>query len=118
MSKRRPDDLEKSSGVETQNRTGRTPDTFEVKAFTWHRPEGVQVAPEPIQSKVTTVADLGTLIRKVRSERALSQQSLADLAGVGRRFLSELENGKETSEIGLVLRVTSALGIDITARTR
>ena len=104
--------------VRVPSQAGPTPDTFMVDKITWYRPAGVPITSEPIQSKVTTAADLGSLIRKVRSERALSQQTLADLAGVGRRFLSELENGKETSEIGLVLRVASALGIDITARTR
>jgi len=40
------------------------------------------------------------------------------MAGVGRRFVSELENGKETLEIGRVLKVCQALGIDLVARKR
>ncbi len=117
MSKRKSENS-KMPNVKVPSEAGRTPGTFEVNNFAWYRLSGAPITPEPSQSKVTRVADLGTLIRNVRSERALSQQALADLAGVGRRFLSELENGKETSEIGLVLRVTSALGIDLTARTR
>jgi y4mF family transcriptional regulator len=48
----------------------------------------------------------------------LSQQQFADLAGVGRRFISELENGKPTLELGLVLQVCKAAGIDVVAKRR
>ena len=50
-------------------------------------------------------------IRKVKTE-------VADLAGVGRRFLSELEAGKPTLEIGKVLLVLTAAGIELVARDR
>ena len=60
--------------------------------------------------------DLGLLIRKARERRNQSQQSFADLAGVGRRFVSELENGKATLELGKVLKVMRAAGISIFAR--
>nr|WP_318036956.1 helix-turn-helix transcriptional regulator [Mesorhizobium sp. AR02] len=63
-------------------------------------------------------ADLGRLVRKVREGRGLSQQEFADLAGVGRRFLSELENGKPTLELGKVLKVANAAGISLFARER
>ncbi|TAN10320.1 MAG: transcriptional regulator, partial [Rhizobiaceae bacterium] len=55
--------------------------------------------------EVNSPEDLGLLIRKVRERRNQSQQSFADLAGVGRRFVSELENGKATLELGKVLKV-------------
>jgi DNA-binding transcriptional regulator YiaG len=46
------------------------------------------------------VAELGEAIRRTRKSEGLTQQSFADLAGVGRRFVSELEQGKQTLEIG------------------
>ena len=67
---------------------------------------------------VSSTAQLGELVRAARERLDLNQQQLADLAGVGRRFLSELENGKPTSEFGLVLRVCRAVGIDVIARSR
>jgi HTH-type transcriptional regulator/antitoxin HipB len=67
---------------------------------------------------IRSPADLGTLIRTAREARRLSQQDFADLAGVGRRFLSELENGKATVELGKVLLVLAAAGIDLSARKR
>lgn len=62
--------------------------------------------------------DLGRLVRQARERMSLTQQAFADLAGVGRRFLSELENGKETLELGKVMRVASAAGISLFARER
>jgi y4mF family transcriptional regulator len=67
---------------------------------------------------VTSVHDLGQLVREAREQRKLSQQAFADLAGVGRRFISELENGKATLEFDKVLQVASATGIDLLARRR
>ena len=79
------------------------------------RPEA---APGPDGVEITSPEALGRLIRSVRERRNLSQQSFADLAGVGRRFVSELENGKSTLELGKVLKVTGTAGISILARNR
>ncbi|UCZ87784.1 hypothetical protein LGQ10_17445 [Pseudomonas sp. L5B5] len=43
----------------------------------------------------------------------MTQRQLADTAGVGVRFIVDLEAGKETVRMGLVLVVLSALGINI-----
>jgi HTH-type transcriptional regulator/antitoxin HipB len=72
----------------------------------------------PTSIAFTSVGDLGAFVRRVRKDRRITQQQLADLSGVGRRFLRELESGKPTLEIGRVLMVTAALGIDLTGRTR
>lgn len=69
-------------------------------------------------SPVTTVADLGVLVRQARQDMGLSQQAFADLAGLGRRFVSELESGKVTAEFGKVLSACAAAGIDLMARLR
>ncbi|MCC6734887.1 MAG: helix-turn-helix transcriptional regulator [Bauldia sp.] len=61
---------------------------------------------------------LGRLVRAARIDQGLPQQALADLAGVGRRFLSELENGKGTVELDKALRVAAAVGIDLLAHRR
>ncbi|WP_197995296.1 helix-turn-helix transcriptional regulator [Neorhizobium galegae] len=66
--------------------------------------------------QINTPEDLGRMVRHAREERRLSQQAFADLAGVGRRFLSELENGKTTLEFDKVLKVARAAGISLFAR--
>lgn len=67
---------------------------------------------------IETAADLGQLVRSARKRMGMTQQRFADLAGVGRRFLSELEGGKASLEIGRVLAVCKAAGIDLYARPR
>ena len=63
--------------------------------------------------KIHRVAELGLLVRRKRKAIGMRQADLAGLAGVGTRFLSELENGKETAEIGKVLLVCHRLGLDV-----
>jgi y4mF family transcriptional regulator len=60
---------------------------------------------------------LGGMIRNAREMRGLSQQKLADKANVGRRLVSELENGKATLEFEKVLKVAAAAGVRLTARS-
>ena len=69
-------------------------------------------------TRIATAQDLGDLVREERELRKLSQQAFADLVGVGRRFISELENGKATLEFDKVVGVASAIGIDLVARKR
>lgn len=69
-------------------------------------------------SRVTAVKDIGGLVRAKRKHLKLSQQEFADLAGVGRRFVSELENGKGSLEFDKVLSVARAAGLDLTVRKR
>ena len=67
---------------------------------------------------ISRPADLGHLVRTARKASGLNQQAFADLAGVGRRFVSELESGKTTLEFGKVLRCCAAAGIDLFAARR
>ena len=62
---------------------------------------------------ITSPKDLGTLIRGARKRSGLTQQEFADLCGVGRRFLSESEAGKPRLELGKILQVLKAAGIDL-----
>jgi len=63
--------------------------------------------------RVRTTKELGELLRAYRKSRGLSQVDAAALAGVGERFLSELERGKATAEIGLVLKVIDRFGLTL-----
>ncbi|MDM8274282.1 type II toxin-antitoxin system Y4mF family antitoxin [Enorma phocaeensis] len=68
--------------------------------------------------RVTTMAELGSLIREERLRQKLTQTDLAGISGVGITFISQLENGKETAEMGRVIRVLTMLGIDLYAERR
>lgn len=60
---------------------------------------------------VATTKDLGRYIRNARKTMNLQQADAALLCGVGVRFLSDLENGKETVRLGSVLKVIAGLGL-------
>ncbi|CDN57702.1 Hypothetical protein RG1141_PA08700 (plasmid) [Neorhizobium galegae bv. officinalis bv. officinalis str. HAMBI 1141] len=77
-----------------------------------------QVGPSAEEKQINTPEDLGRMVRRAREERRLTQQARADLAGVGRRFIPELENGKTTLEFDKVLKVARAAGISLFARER
>ena len=65
-----------------------------------------------------TAADIGTAVRKKRKEDGLTLADAAALSGVGYRFMSDLENGKETVQVGKVLKVLTALGLNMTIKAR
>lgn len=62
---------------------------------------------------ITTVEQLGAVIRGARQARNLRLEDVALGAGVGIRFLSELERGKETARLGETLRVIDTLGLEL-----
>lgn len=59
------------------------------------------------------VKEMGQLIRQTRRAQGLRQDQLAGAAGVGVRFLVELERGKPTAQLGKALAVLEALGCSI-----
>ncbi|GGA54395.1 helix-turn-helix transcriptional regulator [Pelagibacterium lentulum] len=71
-----------------------------------------------VERTIDDLAEIGAMVAARRKTRGLSQQDFADLAGVGRRFVSELERGKPTAEIGKTLRVLNTLGLDLVIRSR
>ena len=68
---------------------------------------------ETTYGKVKSAADVGRLIRRKRREIGTLQENTAALSGVGTSFLSHLENGKETIELGKVLQVLKSLGLNL-----
>lgn len=61
-----------------------------------------------------TVRDLGAAVRQKRREAGLTQQTLADAAGVSRQWLSRIESGKNPSaELRKVLDLLGALGLAV-----
>jgi HTH-type transcriptional regulator / antitoxin HipB len=64
----------------------------------------------------TTITDpltFGATLRAARRARGLRLEDVAFGAGVGPRFVSELERGKPTARLGEALRVAGSLGLGI-----
>jgi y4mF family transcriptional regulator len=62
----------------------------------------------------TTPDEFGASLRRVRKAQGLRLEDVALAAGVGVRFISELERGKPTARLAETLRVAAALGVRIT----
>ena len=57
--------------------------------------------------------DIGQAVRKARKAQGLTQSELALTANTAPRFISDLENGKVTCQIGKALQVLTTLGVRI-----
>jgi y4mF family transcriptional regulator len=56
---------------------------------------------------------IGQAVRTARKAMGLTQPALAAAAGVGLRFLVELERGKPTVRLDRMLLVLDALGLEL-----
>jgi y4mF family transcriptional regulator len=61
---------------------------------------------------MTTPSQLAAAVKAARRALKLRQAELAAAAGVGVRFVVDLEAGKPTVQLGKVLTVLDALGLD------
>ena len=68
--------------------------------------------------KITDAASLGNAIRNRRKELGYTQEYISEVTGLSVSFLSDLENGKQTSEIGKTILVINLLGLDILVEAR
>jgi len=62
---------------------------------------------------IRSTGQIGHALRAARKQLGLTQSQLALAAGVGVRFIVDLEAGKPTLRLELVLRVIEALGGEI-----
>jgi y4mF family transcriptional regulator len=67
---------------------------------------------------IKTPQDLGRAVRECRKQQGATQAEFASLCGVGVRFISDLENGKPTVQIGKVIQVIQCLGLELDIRSR
>lgn len=56
---------------------------------------------------------LGQLIRNEREKQGLTQRAVALTCNTGLRVIGEIESGKETAQIGVILRILDGLRIKI-----
>lgn len=58
---------------------------------------------------------VGENIRKLRTAKKLSQQRLAELAGISCKYLGEIERGQSNVSVEILFQIAS--GMDISAST-
>jgi y4mF family transcriptional regulator len=61
---------------------------------------------------------LGGALRERRRDLGLTQDDLALSIGVNRKVIGQLEGGKETVQLDIVLRAARALGLNVGVEAR
>ena len=60
---------------------------------------------------MTIQEKLGKAIVNLRKERGLSQEIFAYDAGIDRRYMSDIENGKRNISLDIIERISQKLGL-------
>ena len=68
--------------------------------------------------EIQTAKELGRLARTHRKSRRLTLETVSGLGNLSTRFLSEFERGKETAEIGKILKALRTLGLEVIIQPR
>lgn len=67
---------------------------------------------------ITNSGDFGKAIRKRRKELKYTQAYLSEFTGFSASFISDLENGKPSAELGKAIYLANLLGMDCTLSSR
>lgn len=68
--------------------------------------------------RIQSISELGRLIRWHRKQKQLTIETVSGLGNLSPRFLSELERGKDTAEIGKTLKALRTLGLEVIIQPR
>lgn len=63
------------------------------------------------KEKNQALIEFGSNLRSIRHKRELSQEQLADLAGIDRSYLGAVERGEHNLALLNIIRVANALGV-------
>lgn len=67
---------------------------------------------------ITDAVSFGQAIRQRRKELGYTQAYVAEFSGFSVSFISDLENGKSTAELGKAIYLANLLGLDCTLTPR
>ncbi|MCD2517979.1 helix-turn-helix domain-containing protein [Massilia sp. G4R7] len=68
------------------------------------------------EKSVRSMDELGKLVREVRKGQGMTQEDVSGLAGLGNRFIIDLERGKETIQMQKAIDVLGLLGLELIVR--
>jgi transcriptional regulator with XRE-family HTH domain len=68
--------------------------------------------------RISDVKEFGKIIKARRKELGYTQGYVSEVTGFSVSFISELENGKSTAEIGRALALANILGLDVEVNAR
>ena len=67
---------------------------------------------------ISDTAQFGEILKKRRKALHYTQNFLSELSGLSVSFISDVENGKTTVELGKVLLLANLLGFDVELKER
>ena len=67
---------------------------------------------------INNAADFGKALKKRRKELGYTQRYISEFTGFSISFISDLENGKSTAELGKAIYLANMLGLDIAVNAR
>ncbi len=68
--------------------------------------------------KIYDAESFGLALKQRRKEMSYTQREISDLTGFSISFISDLENGKSTAELGKAIYLANVLGLDIDIKSR
>jgi y4mF family transcriptional regulator len=68
--------------------------------------------------KILDSVQFGKELKKRRKKLGYTQSYLAEVTGISASFISELENGKATAEIGKAIYLANMLGLNLLIEER
>jgi transcriptional regulator with XRE-family HTH domain len=71
-----------------------------------------------VYGAIQSTEELGKLARAHRKHRHLTLETISGLGNLSTRFISEFERGKETAEIGKVLKALRTIGLEVIIQPR
>ena len=61
---------------------------------------------------------LGVAIQRIRKQQGMTQQELAEKAGVQQRTISKIENGQLNTELNTIFNILNALKLEMVIREK
>ncbi len=68
--------------------------------------------------KITDAKSFGMALRERRKALGYTQSYVAEFSGLSASFISDLERGKGTTELGKAIDLANLLGLDLTLTAR
>lgn len=68
--------------------------------------------------KVSNADSFGEIIKKRRKKMGYTQKYICEVSGISASYISDLENGKATIELGKAIYLANLLGIDVELNER
>ncbi len=79
---------------------------------------GLSRTAKKVPMKITNSKSFGEAVKNRRKKLGYTQKYISEFMGVSISFLSDLENGKKTTELDKALAVANLLGLDVELNER